>query len=70
MVGTAATSPFKPYADRAMTMRYYNVPIAVLEDAAALGEWAARAVAVAGPAKTGKLAKAATPAKTGKGTRR
>ena len=42
-------------------MPYYNVPIAVLEDAAALGEWAARAVAVARAAKS---------AKTGKGVRR
>ena len=69
----AGSSPFKPYADRAMTMPYYNVPIVVLEDAGALGEWAARAVAVAKtantakPAKTGKLAKAA---KTRKGIRR
>ena len=57
---TAGSSPFKPYADRAMTMPYYNVPTAVLEDAVALGEWAARAVRVA------KTAKAAKPAKTGK----
>ena len=73
---TAGSSPFKPYADRAMTMPYYNVPIVVLEDAVTLGEWAARAVAVAKtpkttkPAKTGKPAKAATPAKTRKGVRR
>ena len=64
---TAGSSPFKPYADRAMTMPYYNVPIVVLEDAVMLGEWAARAVAVA---KTAKLAKAAKPAKTRKGVRR
>ena len=57
---TAGSSPFKPYADRAMTMPYYNVPIAVLEDAAILGEWAARAVAVA------KTAKPAKPKKTRK----
>ena len=73
---TAGSSPFKPYANRAMTMPYYNVPVVVLEDAGALGEWAARAVAVAKtantakPAKTGKLAKAARPAKTRKGGRR
>ena len=59
----AGSSPFKPYADRPMTMPYYNVPIAVLEDAVALGEWAARAVAVARAAKS---AKTGTPAKTGK----
>ena len=67
---TAGSSPFKPYADRAMTMPYYNVPIAVLEDAVALGEWAARAVKVAKtakPATTGKRRKVAKPAKTRKG---
>ena len=73
---TAGSSPFKPYADRAMTMPYYNVPVVVLEDAVMLGEWAARAVAVARtakaarPAKTGTRAKAATPAKTRKGAGR
>ena len=61
---TAGSSPFKPYADRAMTMSYYDVPIAVLEDAAMLGEWAARAVAVA------KAAKPAKPRKTRKGVGR
>ena len=64
----AGSSPFRPYADRAMTMPYYNVPVAVLEDAAALCEWAARAVKVARtakaarPAKTRKLAKTRKPA--------
>ena len=56
----AGSSPFKPYADRAMTMPYYNVPLAVLEDAVALSEWAARAVVVA------RTAKGAKPKKTGK----
>ena len=60
---TAGSSPFKPYADRAMTMPYYNVPMVVLEDAVRLGEWAARAVAVAKTGKTGKRAKAARPSK-------
>ena len=70
---TAGSSPFKPYADRAMTMSYYNVPIVVLEDAVALGEWAVRAVAVAKTAKTAKPAKTETlakAAKTRKGVRR
>jgi DNA transformation protein len=48
---SAGSAPFKPYADRAMTMPYYNVPIEVLEDAAALSEWAARSVKVAGMAR-------------------
>ena len=69
---TAGSSPFKPYADRAMTMPYYNVPLVVLEDAVVLGEWAARAVAAARtakmvkPEKTRKRAKAAKQAKKGK----
>ena len=73
---TAGCSPFEPYADRALTMPYYNVPVSVLEDAVSLREWAARAVAVAKraktakPAKTGKRAKAAKPVKTRKGVRR
>ena len=67
---TAGSSPFKPYADRAMTMPYYNVPVVVLEDAGRLGEWAARAVAVAKTAKTGKRVKAAKPVKTGRKVRR
>ena len=73
---TAGSSPFTPYADRAMTMPYYNVPIAVLEDAVALSEWAARALKVAQAAKTSKAAKTrtrtkvATPAKARRSGRR
>ena len=59
----AGATPFTPYADRAMTMPYYNVPIHVLEDAVALGEWAARAIQVAKTARTGKRAKTRTRAK-------
>jgi DNA transformation protein and related proteins len=43
----AGSKPLRPYADRAMKMRYYNVPIATLEDAAALEACAERAIAVA-----------------------
>ncbi len=43
--------PFKPYADRAMTMPYYAVPIAIVEGAATLVKWAKRAVAVAAASK-------------------
>ena len=53
----AGCAPFKPYADRAMTMPYYSVPIAVLEDPVELGEWAARAVAAAKAAKSPKTVK-------------
>jgi DNA transformation protein len=43
----AGMAPFKPYADRPMTMQYYQVPVAVLEDADELCRWARRAVAAA-----------------------
>ena len=72
----AGSSPFEPYADRAMTMPYYNVPITVLEDPVLLGQWAVRAVAVAQtartakPTKTRKREKVAKPAKPRKGVRR
>jgi DNA transformation protein len=63
---TAGSVPFKPYADRAMTMPYYSVPLVVLEDATILGEWAARAVAVAETARSAKATKATKLAKTRK----
>ena len=43
----AGSHPFKPYADRPVTMMYYSVPVAVVEDAAALAQWARRSIAVA-----------------------
>jgi DNA transformation protein and related proteins len=39
--------PFQPYPDRPATMRYYPVPVAVLESAPALVVWARRAIAAA-----------------------
>ena len=48
----AGMKPFKPYADRAGTMRYYAVPVGVLESASELVEWARKAVVVAARAKT------------------
>ena len=47
----AGARPFKPYADRAMTMPYYAVPIEIIEDAATLVKWAKRAVDVATASK-------------------
>jgi DNA transformation protein len=49
----AGSKPFKPYADRAMKMPYYNVPTATLEDTAALAAWAERAIAVAKATQSG-----------------
>jgi DNA transformation protein len=42
----AGAAPFKPYADRPMTMSYYEVPLAVLEDPTTLGQWARRSIAI------------------------
>jgi DNA transformation protein len=43
----AASTPFRPYDDRPVTMQYYVVPISVLESAPDLVAWARRAVAAA-----------------------
>lgn len=43
----AGTKPFEPYVDRPMTIQYYEVPLAVLEDADELCRWARRAIAAA-----------------------
>jgi DNA transformation protein and related proteins len=45
--------PFKPYANRPVTMQYYSVPISVLESAPELVRWVARAIAVAARAHAG-----------------
>src|SRR3954471_2695078 len=39
--------PFKPYANRPVTMQYYSVPLSILESAPELVRWAQRAIAVA-----------------------
>jgi DNA transformation protein len=43
----AGSQPFRPYPDRAGTMRYYAVPIGVLESATDLVRWARRSVDIA-----------------------
>ena len=43
----SGSRPFKPYADRPVTMQYYSVPTATLEDAMTLAQWARRSIAVA-----------------------
>ncbi len=52
----AGMAPFKPYADRPMTMHYWQVPAGVLEDEAELLTWAKASIAVAraAPAKSKK----------------
>ena len=42
----AGSRPFQPYPDRPGTMQYYEVPLAVLESAPELVEWARQAVEV------------------------
>lgn len=49
----AGMKPFKPYADRPATMKYYAVPLDVLESAPELTAWARQAVAVAERAGSG-----------------
>ena len=39
--------PFKPYGERSGTMRYFEVPMEVLENASELAQWAKAAVRVA-----------------------
>ena len=39
--------PFKPFADRPVTMNYYDVPAAVIDDRDALVAWARKSLAVA-----------------------
>ena len=45
---SAGMKPFKPYAGRSGTMKYYAVPLAVLESPPELAAWARKAIAVAG----------------------
>ena len=44
----AGMHPFKPYPDRPTTMKYYGVPLEVLESSVELTRWAHDAVASAG----------------------
>jgi DNA transformation protein and related proteins len=43
----AGMKPFKPYPHRSGTLRYYAVPVDMLERGLELSQWARRAVAVA-----------------------
>ncbi|MFW5798132.1 MAG: TfoX/Sxy family protein [Planctomycetota bacterium] len=40
----AGMDPFRPYADRPVTMSYYEVPARVLDDRTELARWAGRSV--------------------------
>jgi DNA transformation protein and related proteins len=43
----AGSRPFRPYPDRAGTIKYYDVPLSVLESAPDLVRWARRSVRAA-----------------------
>jgi DNA transformation protein len=47
----AGMTVFKPYADKAMAMPYYQVPASVIEDPAQLAAWATAAIRVATSAR-------------------
>ncbi len=65
----AGKGPFEPYGPGGgETMQYYEVPIAVLEDADELGRWATKAIAVAVAKKTKKAKRKATTKVTKKKT--
>jgi DNA transformation protein and related proteins len=46
----AKAAPFKPYPDRSGSMKYYAVPVEILESALDLAAWARKAIAVANAA--------------------
>jgi DNA transformation protein len=52
----AQMEPFRPYGDD-RAMKYYEVPVEVLEDVDALKEWADKAIEVARRARSGKRRK-------------
>jgi len=43
----AGSTPFRPYPDRSGTMKYYAVPVEVLESATELAKWSRKAVQAA-----------------------
>jgi DNA transformation protein len=43
----AGSRAFRPFADRAMVMPYYEVPVGVLESADVLAAWAAASIRIA-----------------------
>jgi DNA transformation protein len=43
----AGAQPFRPYAERAGTMKYWSVPIEILESMPELVEWVRKAIAAA-----------------------
>jgi DNA transformation protein len=48
----AGSEPFRPVADRPVSMSYFRVPLEVLEDPAELADWARAAIRAASSPKT------------------
>jgi DNA transformation protein and related proteins len=63
----AGCRAFRPYGDDRQSIHYYEVPVAVLEDASELAQWGRKAIAVARAAKAKKRGPQAA---TGKNPRR
>ncbi len=61
MYEAAGSAPFKPYADRTMTMTYWEVPVRVLEDADELCRWARMSIALAQASPAKRKRQAARP---------
>ena len=57
----AGTGPFKPFTHKPMTMSYWEVPVAVLDDTEQLLAWAEAARAAAGRANADKPARRRRP---------
>jgi DNA transformation protein len=55
----AGSEPFRPVADRPVSMSYFRVPIEVLEDPTELAEWARAAIRAANAPKPKRGARAA-----------
>jgi DNA transformation protein len=76
----AGSKPFRPYAERAGTMKYWSVPIEVLESMPELVEWVRKAIAAgaapadqrarSSPQKPRPAARAADSAASSSSTRR
>jgi DNA transformation protein len=50
----AGMGPFMPYPDQGGTMKYYEVPVSVLEDGDELAKWAKKAIDIAEGSKGSK----------------
>jgi DNA transformation protein len=66
----AGSEPFRPVADRPVSMSYFRVPIEVLEDPTELAEWARAAIRAANAPKPKGAARGRQAAKSRPGSGR